>query len=203
MATPLSNYTYALEPVLLADADCLARAVDAPASQCTPLFRVMFPDSGVDFSEQQNNEIIRWHAEGIKDAVMGGRTHLRKVRQGDGTLVGLARWVPEGCPDKQAKSNDNHAAVEVTGAETNQKSKNWLPGAPDVSTWLELSTALKKERQRVIGHLDNVCRMPYPTRGLMVFRRSLVPTHDRNNDHVHLSRVPTPRTRVFANATYC
>ncbi|KAL2023479.1 hypothetical protein VTK56DRAFT_2475 [Thermocarpiscus australiensis] len=74
MATPLSDYPFALEPVFIADADHLARAVDSPASESGPLFRLMFPHLGVDFSEQQKDEIIRWHAEGIKDAIIGGQT---------------------------------------------------------------------------------------------------------------------------------
>ncbi|KAK4182671.1 hypothetical protein QBC35DRAFT_546371 [Podospora australis] len=128
MATPLSDYPFALEPVFIADSEHLARAVESPASESGPLFYLMFPYPGVDFSEQQNDEIIRWHAEGIRDAIIGGQTCLRKIRQGDGTLVGLAGW---------------------------KKSENWLPGALDVSAWFKVSAALKKERQRVIGHLDN------------------------------------------------
>ncbi|KAL2173945.1 uncharacterized protein P884DRAFT_317179 [Thermothelomyces heterothallicus CBS 202.75] len=145
MATPPSNYPSTLgtrklprdvQPVSIADADYLAWAVDAPASESGPLFRLMFPCPGVDFSEQQKDEIIRWYAEGIKDAIISGRTYLRKIRHGDGTVVGLAGWI----------SNE-------------KRSEDWLPRALDVSAWLNMSAALKKERYRAIGHLDNVCRI--------------------------------------------
>jgi hypothetical protein len=99
MATPPFDYPSALgagklprdvEPVFIADADYLARAVDSPASESGPLFRLMFPRPDVDFSEQQKDEIVQWQAEGIKDAIIGGRMYLRKIRHGDGTLVSLA-----------------------------------------------------------------------------------------------------------------
>ncbi|KAL2195591.1 hypothetical protein P885DRAFT_70216 [Corynascus similis CBS 632.67] len=127
MAMPPSNHPFpfgagklprGVEPVFIADADHLAQAVDSPASESGPLFRVMFPRPG--------------HAEGIKDAIIGGRTYLRKIRHGDGTFVG-----------------------------NEQKSEHWLPGALDVPAWLRVSAALRKERQRAIGHLDNVCRITF------------------------------------------
>lgn len=68
MAMPPSNHPFpfgagklprGVEPVFIADADHLAQAVDSPASESGPLFRVMFPRPGVDFSEQQMDEIIR------------------------------------------------------------------------------------------------------------------------------------------------
>ncbi|KAK4459680.1 hypothetical protein QBC42DRAFT_289295 [Cladorrhinum samala] len=43
----------AVEPVFIADADHLARAVDFPASESGPLLRSMFPRPDADFSEQQ------------------------------------------------------------------------------------------------------------------------------------------------------
>lgn len=158
MATSLSDYRFALEPVFIADADLLARAVDSPASESGPLFRLMFPHPGVDFSEQQKDEIIRWHAEGIKDAIIGGRTYLRKIRQDDGTLVGLAGWVLERCLGEQADPNEKKTAAEATKVSNGQTSEHWLPESLDVRAWLKVSAALKKERQRVIGHLDNGCR---------------------------------------------
>ncbi|KAH6630173.1 hypothetical protein B0J18DRAFT_474825 [Chaetomium sp. MPI-SDFR-AT-0129] len=163
MATPPSDYTCAfgappaVEPVFIGDADHLARAVDSPASESGPLFRSMFPRPDAEFSEQQKDEIIRWHADGIKEAIIGGRTYLRKLRHVDGTLVGLAGWVVERSQEEQADSNKNKTAVEAAKVGNKQKSEHWLPGALDVSAWLKVSAALKKERYRAIGHLDNVC----------------------------------------------
>lgn len=158
MATPVCHYLFEIEPVFIADSEHLARAVDSPASESGPLFRLMFPHPGFDFSEQQKDEIIRWHAEGIRDAIIGGRTCLRKIRQDDGTLVGLAGWVMERCPQDESKT-----AAEGTKVGNEKESENWLPGALDVSAWAQVSEALKKERQRVIGHLDTVCRTLQPT----------------------------------------
>jgi hypothetical protein len=140
------------------DVDHLARFVDYPASESGPLFRSMLPRPDIDFSEQQKAEIIEWHADGIKEAITGGRTHLRKIRHSDGIVVGLAGWVLERCPKEQATSNKNKTTTEIAKVGGKQKFKNWLPGALEVSAWLEISAALKKERQRAIGHLDNVCR---------------------------------------------
>ncbi|KAL2183710.1 hypothetical protein L209DRAFT_737260 [Thermothelomyces heterothallicus CBS 203.75] len=168
MATPPSNYPSTLgtrklrpdvQPVSIADADYLAWAVDAPASKSGPLFRLMFPCPGVDFSEQQKDEIIRWYAEGIKDAIISGRTYLRKIRHGDGTVVGLAGWVVERCLKEQADSNKDKTAVGATKISNEKRSEDWLPRALDVSAWLNVSAALKRERYRAIGHLDNVCRI--------------------------------------------
>lgn len=169
MATPSSDYRPApgpgkpprdVEPVFIADADHLARAVDTPASESGPLFRLMFPRPSVDFSEQQKDEIIRWHAEGIKDAITGSRTYLGKIRHGDGTVVGLAGWVVEPCPEEQASSNKNRTAVEAAKVGSERKSEyGGLPGTLDVSAWLKVSAVLKKERHSTIGHLDNVCRI--------------------------------------------
>jgi len=159
MDKPPSNYSSpvgagtlprGVEPVSIADADHLAQAVDSPASESGPLFRVMFPRPGVDFSEQQMDEIIRWHAEGIKDAIIGGQTYLRKISYGDGTFVGLAGWVVERCLE--------NTTAEAAKVGNEKKSEHWLPGALDVPAWFKVSAALRKERHRAIGHLDNVCR---------------------------------------------
>lgn len=190
-----------VEPVFIADADYLARAVDSPASESSPLFRLMFPRLDVDFSEEQKDEIIQWHAEGIKDAIIGGRTYLRKIRHGDGTLVGLAGWVVERCPEEQANSNKNKTTVEAAKVGNEQKSECWLPGALDVSAWLKVSAAPKKERHTAIGHLDNVCRTLQLAPALMISPLTRVPICHRNNDYVHLSGIPTPRTRLYLNAT--
>jgi hypothetical protein len=147
-----------VEPVFITDVDHLARAVDFPASESGPLFRLMFPRPDADFSEQQKEEIIRWHAEGIKDAVLGGRTHLRKIRHSDGTLVGLAGWVVERCLEERANSKKNKTTVEVAKVSNDERSEYWLPEALDVSAWSGVSAALRKERHTAIGHLDNVCR---------------------------------------------
>jgi hypothetical protein len=113
MATLPSDCPFALEPFSIAEADHLARAAGSPVLQSGPLFRPMFPQPGIDFSEQQKDEIIRWHAEGVKDAIIGGRTCLRKLRHGDGTLVGLAGWVMERCREEQANPSENKTAAEA------------------------------------------------------------------------------------------
>jgi hypothetical protein len=129
----------------------------------------MFPRPDIYFSEQQKDEIVQWHAEGIKDAIIAGRTYLRKIRHGDGTLAGLAGWVVERGLEEQANSDGNKSTVEGAEVGNEQKSESWLPGALDVSTWLEVSADLKKERLRAIGHLDNVCRTLQLALALMSF----------------------------------
>jgi hypothetical protein len=141
-----------IEPVSLADAIYLAQAVDAPASESGPLFRTMFPRPGVGFPTQQKNEIIRWHAEGIEAAIMGGRTSLRKLRHSDGRVVGLAGWVAE------ERGSEDEGLAKAIKADRRDKSESWLPGALDVHAWSMVSGVLAKERQKVIGHLDQVCR---------------------------------------------
>ncbi|KAK4111694.1 hypothetical protein N656DRAFT_790309 [Canariomyces notabilis] len=138
-----------IETVFMDDVDHLARFVDYPASESGPLFRSMFPRPDIDFSEQQKAEIIEWHADGIKEAITGGRTHLRKIRHSDGIVVGLAGWVLERCPKEQATSNKNKTTTEIAKVGGKQKFKNWTGSLEP----------LKKERQRAIGHLDIVCRI--------------------------------------------
>lgn len=161
----------------------------------------MFPRPDVDFSEEQKDEIVRWHAEGIKDAIIGGRTYLRKIRHGDGTLVGLAGWVVERCLEEQANPNKNKTTAEAAKVGNEQKSDCWLPAALDVSAWLKVSAALKKERDRAIGHLDNVCRTLPLAPALIISPLTHVPICHRYNDFVHSSGIPTPRTRLYPNAT--
>ena len=139
-----------IEPVHISDADHLARAVECPASESTPLFRVMFPCLGADFSFEQKDEIVRWHAQGITDSINDGKTCLRKIRHGDGTVAGLAGWIVE---------QDKTVTEIATKASSEEKPENWVPKTLDVRSWLDLSAALRRERERVIGHLDNVCRM--------------------------------------------
>lgn len=157
-----------IELVSLADAAFLAQAVDAAASESGPLFRTMFPRLGVGFSQQQEDEIIRWHAEGIEEAIIGGRTSLRKLRHSDGCVVGLAGWVVERCLQEQA--NDDKAVANATRADKREIAEPWLPGALDVPAWLAVSEALKKERQKVTRHLEHVCRRAQPAPTLVHVR---------------------------------
>lgn len=145
-----------IELVSLADAAFLAQAVDVPASASGPLFRTMFPRLGVRFSEKQEDEIIRWHAEGIEEAIIGGRTSLRKLRHSDGRVVGLAGWVVERCIQEQA--NDDRAVANATRADKREIDEPWLPEGLDVPAWLAVSEALKKERQKATRHLEHICR---------------------------------------------
>jgi len=151
-----------IELVSLADAAYLAQAVDVPASASGPLFRTMFPRLGVEFSKQEEHEITRWHAEGIEEAITRGQTSLRKVRHSDGAVVGLAGWVVERCLEEQAL--EDKTLEKATKAGKREKSESWLPEALDVPAWLSVSGALKKERQRAVGHLDHVCRGLQPPR---------------------------------------
>lgn len=126
--TPLSDCPFALEPVFIPDADHLARAVDFPASESGPLFRLIFRRPSVDFSKPQKDEITRWYSKGIKDTIVCGRTCLRKMRQGDRTLVGLAGWVVErNMEEEQTNSNENKTAAKETKAGGEQKTvRQWM-----------------------------------------------------------------------------
>lgn len=147
----------------------------------------MFPpsltltDLGTHLSERRNAEIIRWHAEGIRDAIVrrgGGGAHLRKIRihlhgdDGDGSddvscVVGLAGWVVERCRDTDtdtgvtevAKVGDKDEQKTKAASKSTCEDDDWIPEVLDVLAWLELSAALRDERERVVGHLENVCRM--------------------------------------------
>ncbi len=141
----------AFEPVQASDADYLAGAVEFAACKSSPLFQVMFPGAG-DFSGHQKDEIIRWYAQGIEDAINDGRTLLCKMRHLDGTVAGLAGWVVE-------RDRTTEKTTAVTAGDE-KRPENWLPRTLDMSSWIEVSAELRRERERVIGHLDNVCRMP-------------------------------------------
>jgi GNAT superfamily N-acetyltransferase len=155
---PLPRDVEDVELVHLADADSLARGVDFPAVESGPLFRLMFPRPSAGFSEQQRDEIIRWHIQGIKEAILSGKTHLRKVCNADGIPVGLAGWVIERDPKEQDTNVGKSAAAGMEERGHKQRIRHWVPEALDMSAWSNVSADLKAERNRVMENLDNVCR---------------------------------------------
>ncbi|KAK4146136.1 uncharacterized protein C8A04DRAFT_25946 [Dichotomopilus funicola] len=53
--------------------------------------------------------------------------------------------------------------ARVTTSKSRSKSRSeddgWVPEALDVPAWLEVSAALRNERERVVGRLEDVCRI--------------------------------------------
>ncbi|KAK4236342.1 hypothetical protein C8A03DRAFT_35751 [Achaetomium macrosporum] len=140
-----------IEPVCVEDAEYLARAIDYPAHKNHPLFHMAFPRApGVEVSEKQEDELVRWRAEYIRwrigyqeHATTDGREALRKIRLEDGTVVGMFGWVVKRSPEEASLSESTTA--EATNVCNEQKPPLWLPEVADVSAWTELSSAMEAQ----------------------------------------------------------
>ncbi|POR33930.1 Uncharacterized protein TPAR_05883 [Tolypocladium paradoxum] len=131
------------------NAEHIVRTVDFPAMQDGPLYRLMFP-SWADTTEAQQKEIVQWYAEGLKDALRRKTDNFLQIRVSDGTPLGFCGWVME------------HRRHEVTKSSTLQHAPGQhLPETLDLSAWLSVSRDLRKERERVLKGLDEVCRLTF------------------------------------------
>lgn len=129
-----------ISPVKADDVHCLVRKVEYPAHQDTPLYHLMFPQSEQDRGKHTEDE-IRWTIDSLLEAVHQGHDALYKICGSDGSPVGLIGWTTS--PGASVKGE--------AGQSTRTKSKSsWTPPSLDVTSWLDISKRLRKERQRVL-----------------------------------------------------
>ncbi|OTA93919.1 hypothetical protein M434DRAFT_11148 [Hypoxylon sp. CO27-5] len=154
----IPKVTFCLSDVDVSDATSIAQNVEVPAMQNGPLYRVMFPLSET-MTEAQKSEVTRWYAEMLENAFQDRWEIFLKASSTDGTPVGFCGWtiierdpkpveVDKGQTDKQPEKEK-------------KKRANWMPETIDIDGWINLSKALRVERNRVLKDLDNICRLTF------------------------------------------
>ena len=130
--------------VTIGDAEQLVREVDFPAMQDGPLFRVMFPKQAV--TEEEQNEIINWYCDGLKEAIDRENEHFLQIRDGRGSPVGFCGWTVDcgqAIRERRPRRKNNPCPI---------------PKNLDLSSWDRISTDLRIERYQRLGGLSRYCR---------------------------------------------
>src|SRR6266566_3971126 len=144
-----------LSEVDVSDAESIARHVEVPAMQNSPLYRTMFPRSDT-MPEAQKEEITQWYINMLEDAFQDGQERFLKGYSVDGAPVGFCGWtVIE--RNRKAPVGANNGQADGP-PKRKQKKGTWLPEAIDIDGWTALSRALRTERDRVLKSLDSICR---------------------------------------------
>ncbi|KAI0836781.1 acyl-CoA N-acyltransferase [Hypoxylon sp. FL0890] len=154
----MQQISFSLSEVEVSDAEDIARYVQVPAMQNGPLYRTMFPLSDT-MTEEQRNEVIRWYADMLEDAFQDRWENFLKASSTDGTPIGFCGWTVIERNRKQFEGKNDQVDEQLK--KENQKKESWIPEVIDVDCWTSLSGALGKERDRVLGGLDNICRLTF------------------------------------------
>ncbi|KPM37937.1 hypothetical protein AK830_g8614 [Neonectria ditissima] len=133
----------------LLDAERIVEKIDFPAMQDGPLYRLMFP-TWADTTEAQQNEIVQWYAEGLKDALRRQTDNFLKLCTSDGTPLGFCGWAME-----------HRHGMTKPGTVQHAQGHRLVPETLDLSAWFSVSRDLRKERERVLTGLDEVCRLTF------------------------------------------
>lgn len=146
--------TGTISKISVADAECIIRKVDYPAMQDGPLFRLTFP-SHATTTEAQQNEIIQWYTEGLKNALKCKAYKLFQICALDGTPLGFCGWTME--QRRQQQQQQQRMPTNTSPAQLGRKPPS-LPEVLDFPAWVSVSNALRSERERILSGLDHVCR---------------------------------------------
>ncbi|KAJ5826322.1 hypothetical protein N7474_003460 [Penicillium riverlandense] len=151
--------SFELSDVDISDAEVIARDIEVPAMQNVPLYRIMFPSSD-SMQATQLDQIIRWYTDMLEDALRGRWESFLKACTVDDKPVGFCAWTLE------AQTNERQPVMNANAKENLRKrekrgKKNWLPEILDVEQWLSVSARLRKERERVFGDLNSICRLTF------------------------------------------
>ncbi|KAK2595520.1 hypothetical protein QQS21_006748 [Conoideocrella luteorostrata] len=137
--------------VNVGDAEQLVRKVDFPAMQDGPLFRVMFPNKTI--TEEEQDEIINWYCDGLKEAIDRPEEHFLQIRDAKGSPLGFCGWTVV-----------DHAEGESVRYERRLGRKNNrhpTPKALDLPSWTSISNDLRMERRQRSGGLSRFCRLTF------------------------------------------
>jgi hypothetical protein len=138
---------YNLSDVKVSDADNIARNVEVPAMQNSPLYRTMFPQAAT-MTEAQKNEVIDWYSDMLTDAFLdGAESFLKACSVDDGSPVGFCGWT---AIERKGETTDDERSKQVLRRAT------WLPETLDQDGWITLSRALRMERDRVLKDLGDM-----------------------------------------------
>lgn len=140
--------TFIITPIDVLDAESIVQKIDYPAMQQGPLYRLMFP-SWTHMTEAQQNEIVQWYAEGLRDVLKQQENKFLQICAADGTPLGFCGWVME-CR--------RTAITKPATAIQNAQKHRLTPEILDHVAWASVSRDLRKERERVLAGLDQVCR---------------------------------------------
>ena len=119
-----------------------------------PLYRLMFP-SWAGMTEAQENEIVQWYAEGLRDALKRETDSFLQICATDGTPLGFCGWAME---HRQHVGTNNMKPSPVQHGQGRRP----IPETLDLCAWLSVSRDLRKERERVLTGLGQVCRESIP-----------------------------------------
>lgn len=129
------------------DAEDIMRKVDLPTMHHSPLYRLMFPP-WAEMTEAQQNEIVQWYSEGLRDALRRTTVNFIQIRTTNGTPLGFCGWAME---------HGRHAGTKRSPVQPGQ-GQPLPPETLDLDAWLSISKKLRKERKRVLEGLNEVCR---------------------------------------------
>jgi hypothetical protein len=139
-----------LSAVDMSDVEYLARHVHIPAMRNSTLYQIMFPHLD-GLSEGQQEEIVRWDHKMLHDAVEERHESFLKVSNVEGTPLDFCGWiVVNRCEQREVKAS--------AGTENRQsEKKNWISESMDIESWIAVSMDKKKERERTLANLGNIC----------------------------------------------
>lgn len=139
---------YQLSDICLSDVEILIRQCEFPAMRNDPLRKIMFLNEETN-TQGENEEIIRWTAEGLQESLKKELCYFRKVTSSSGSYVGFAIWTLE-------------ASSEITRprAMLDKRRESWNPVSLDVGAWLEVSKNLREERLRILHGKRNIWSKP-------------------------------------------
>jgi len=154
---------FILSDVNVGDGERISRYIEVPAMRNGPLHQLMFPPAS-SLSLEQNEEIIRWYTNMLEVAFVDRWESFLKATDADGTPYGFCGWTVI----EKKKTTEATTSVEPEIQQGTQQAKrnNWIPEALNTETWVTVSQALRKERNRVLKDLDNICRQ-YPMFALL------------------------------------
>ena len=136
--------TITLSDIDPSEADDITRHVHVPAMRSEPFFQTTFPDDRI--GEETLEEIIKWYAEMYADAFQNESEKYLKACSSESTMpVGVCGWIIMEHGKSLLQQND-------------KKKKSWFPSAMDIERWLEVSEALKEERERALEGYNNIYR---------------------------------------------
>ncbi|KAL6698285.1 hypothetical protein J3F84DRAFT_367071 [Trichoderma pleuroticola] len=144
--------TLIITPMNVLDAELVVQKIDYPAMQQGPLYRLMFP-SWTHMTEAQQNEIVQWYTEGSRDALKQQKDKFLQICAVDGTPLGFCGWVMDCRRPSMTRT--------ATAIQHGQAHRLPLPEVLDHVAWASVSRDLRRERERVLAGLDQVCRVTF------------------------------------------
>ncbi|KAI0970619.1 acyl-CoA N-acyltransferase [Xylaria arbuscula] len=120
------------------DAGSLMRYVDSPA----------IPSM---LATDQQETVIQWYIATLEQALEKEHENFYQIHAPDGTPVGFCGWTFDQAQPPKAEASRPRPRRE----------HDLLPETLNLQSWIQVSASLRTERERVIGRLQNVCRLTF------------------------------------------